>query len=85
MKTNHSHNLGVALLFFSVKKKHLYKLCNTVVMSFVTACDNGRYGLGCVKLCPDRCFGVCKKDNGHCPLCVPGYMGDFCDKGWLIL
>lgn len=47
------------------------------------ACENGRYGFGCVTPC-GHCFGsdVCNHINGSCPgNCSDGYAGETCTEG----
>lgn len=47
-------------------------------------CDNGTYGLNCVKNCSGQCLNnsPCNKQTGKCNKgCNPGYTNGDCSKG----
>lgn len=47
----------------------------------VTGCSKGVYGESCNKTCPDNCMEhECNVINGTCLECLPGWVGDVCDK-----
>lgn len=53
----------------------------TYSVTLCSECEEGRWGLGCAKLCPScENGGVCDRQNGTC-ICLPGYMGDLCQNG----
>ncbi len=48
-----------------------------------SACDPGRYGQNCDKIC--HCFNgtSCHLYSGKCDVaCEPGWIGEFCESKW---
>lgn len=52
-----------------------------------TTCMNGTFGKDCMQNCSGNCLDdlPCKKTNGMCTQCLPGWMNDFCTEKFVSL
>lgn len=57
-------------------------IMSKITQCFILDCLDGRYGDNCAGICGYCKDGTtCRKDNGHCSVCAPGYLGDWCTTG----
>lgn len=67
-----------------MKSKENYFIYHSLFNENITlaGCSKGVYGESCNKTCPDNCMEhECNVINGTCLECLPGWVGDVCDKG----
>lgn len=60
----------------------IYQLLFKMKNITLAGCSRGVYGESCNKTCPDNCIEhKCDIISGTCLECLPGWVGDFCDRG----
>lgn len=67
-----------------MKSKENYFIYHSLFNENITlaGCSKDVYGESCNKTCPDNCMEhECNVINGTCLECLPGWVGDVCDKG----